>query len=857
MRRKVLASLTLSAVFGVAAACGSSTGSGFSDNGHLDGGDGAPNVGPIFSNDGNASSSSGGGTSSGDLDGGFTACGDDASACNPGALCKYGFCIPNLGPCTTNDNCPGDSYCDTDNTCVPYGVPAGKVNDPTCKRATVPGNVTPAVQCEWKGPAAGDVTADYINVYSTPMVADLNLDLDPNKLQPSIVMTTFALDSAVGNERIGMIRVFDGRDCTEQMRIGGPDDPDVDNNRPAYGTQIAIGDLDNDVSTPNGHPEIVALHRMPGAFNSDLTATPLSLIAYKVDTSGTKPVLARKWIGKNCTTGDTMTFGSNSDNYGPGIWDVDDDGVPEVVLDENVFDANGCLLNPPAEYTTYIQHGAITAIADVDLDGQPDLVRADGVYGWDKTAKNWALKSYFTQSNPVQAHGHIAIADLGRYSKIPGHTADEKFPEIIITSAQTPTSTTANSTGSIRVQDIQGNVIFGPIPLYTTDTNNADTAFYGGHGGPPTASDFDGDGYPEFAAAANAYYTIYDPDCDGVTANGQTSPTAGATRPGGKCTRPDYMYAAPHVGGPVALSKGILWAQPSHDFSSSETGSSIFDFNGDGTGEAVYRDECYLRVYDGPTGNVIFSAPASSGTGQENPVICDEDGDFATEIVVARATNGPGLGTGAGDCPGTDPLAPAGSTSPTFSVSGGFEVLHDPLDRWMASRPIWNQHAYSITNVNDNASIPKASDVKRNWEQTGLNNFRQNTQGQLSAIALADLTAQIADLGSLCNNEVGAVTLTARVCNRGTNPVQDGVTIGFYTTARDAGLNDASAANLVCQDVTKTLLDVGQCTNITCNGVVPADVDVYVVVDPAGKVPDCHPGNNDGASARVLCPVVK
>ena len=32
--------------------------------------------------------------------------------------------------------------------------------------------------------------------------------------------------------------------------------------------------------------------------------------------------------------------------------------------------------------------------------------------------------------------------------------------------------------------------------------------------------------------------------------------------------------------------------------------------------------------------------------------------------------------------------------------------------------------------------------------------------------------------------------------------------------------------------------------------------DVFVVTDPAGKVADCHPGNNNGASARVLCPVV-
>jgi hypothetical protein len=43
----------------------------------------------------------------------------------------------------------------------------------------------------------------------------------------------------------------------------------------------------------------------------------------------------------------------------------------------------------------------------------------------------------------------------------------------------------------------------------------------------------------------------------------------------------------------------------------------------------VYGDECYLRVYDGGTGAVIFSAPAANGTGFEQPTIADVDGDFA------------------------------------------------------------------------------------------------------------------------------------------------------------------------------------------------------------------------------------
>ena len=32
------------------------------------------------------------------------------------------------------------------------------------------------------------------------------------------------------------------------------------------------------------------------------------------------------------------------------------------------------------------------------------------------------------------------------------------------------------------------------------------------------------------------------------------------------------------------------------------TGSSVFDFSGDGEAEVVYRDECWLRVFSGRSG---------------------------------------------------------------------------------------------------------------------------------------------------------------------------------------------------------------------------------------------------------------
>ena len=53
----------------------------------------------------------------------------------------------------------------------------------------------------------------------------------------------------------------------------------------------------------------------------------------------------------------------------------------------------------------------------------------------------------------------------------------------------------------------------------------------------------------------------------------------------------------------------------------------------------MYADECFLRVYDGKTGDVLFSSYRTSGTWLENPVIADVDKDDNTEIVVNSANS--------------------------------------------------------------------------------------------------------------------------------------------------------------------------------------------------------------------------
>ena len=85
---------------------------------------------------------------------------------------------------------------------------------------------------------------------------------------------------------------------------------------------------------------------------------------------------------------------------------------------------------------------------------------------------------------------------------------------------------------------------------------------------------------------------------------------------------------------------GVLWSKQTRDASSGGTGSSVFDFNGDGTAEVVYRDECWLRVYNGKDGKTLFAANITSNTCLELPVIADVDNDGHADIVVTSDSYG-------------------------------------------------------------------------------------------------------------------------------------------------------------------------------------------------------------------------
>lgn len=736
-------------------------------------------------------------------------------ACAEGQTCVDGTCVIPGASCSTDEQCTDDRYCGTSGTCTPYSEPDHAVN-PMCNRLVPAGLLSPGIFCEWNAPAAGDPYPNHKQVLMTPLVMDF--DLLGNRTgeftttRPSIVIATYdALDGAcglgenqLGTVNWGILRILDGRTCKQQYLIDAKVNGAV---------TPAIGDLDGD-----GRAEIVTYSAAGG------------LIAFKFDPVQTKWVTL--WTSTTAAGAPSNPFAAKCKWTGPTLADLDDDGKPEAIAEGFVYDSQGKLVDGSVNIGNNYQ-GQFSVVADIDKDGSPNLLAPHANYNWDKANRRWQQASTFGMAM-VGDTAYVAVADLGT---VKGSTIDrtqrDGIAEVVVVDQ-----------GSLWVMSNGGALVYPSKSLPGA-----------AGGGPPTIGDFDNDGRPEFAVAGKSSYTVFDPDC-----------ISGA----------EAKYC------PTGRTDGILWSQLSQDISSNITGSSLFDFEGNGTVEAIYADECFARIYDGASGEVLFSQQHSSCTWNEYPVVADVQGNFRSKLIVpsnencnvtcppidpifkglrcSESTDCPNSTTctagfcrctadaqcnsstsGGGfvcrDADAAQMVPPGGKVcrAAFTKARSGIRVFGDVLDRWVASRPAWNQHPYSISNVSETGAIPRTSVWQRNWDQAGYDNFRQNVQGKFSPQSAPDTTAQGAGAGTgTCAGE--DITLSTNLCNRGTAPVGDGVAVGFY-----------EGMQLLCTGTSSDALVAGQCIKVSCTykgQAASGSHQITVVADDGGQTTECIESNN-------------
>ncbi len=521
----------------------------------------------------NASSGTFVGGTGGGAGGGTVACTTPCDAKTQ--VCSHGVCVP-LVPCTSDNQCENDTKCNPAMGCVPWDGQMPPY-DPNCVNVVTPGVLAPKVRCEFNAAPAGDAFPNHLDVQSTPVVVNFN---NPGNSGPPSIVVNFTADvpattTTKGDytEDLGVIRVLRGTDCTLEANLGGVDlDNDGKVDWTVSSATVAVGDLDGD-----GSADVVA-YGSDGATLAFTRKAGVWKLLWKAPYPAGAPWAPCDTTAHRCSLGWS----------GPSIYDIDDDGKPEVIREGVVFGSDGTLKSlQPTGYASYSQ-GLFSVMANLDQD--PLVEMTNGQFVWKFMNGAWVQDMQYV--GPA-APGQVAIANFGAYGK--GVPADN--PEIVVAS---------NST--VAVYAITGEVAQPPVAVPGK-----------GGGGPPTIGDFDGDGLPEVAIAGEGFYTVYDIDC---------GPNP---RPGGTCLQGTCDFAA---NGVCPAGGYIAWSRASQDFSSNVTGSSVFDFDGSGVAKAVYADECFARVYDGKTGEVLFSQYHSSCTWYENPVVADVEGNFRSNLVV-------------------------------------------------------------------------------------------------------------------------------------------------------------------------------------------------------------------------------
>ena len=468
----------------------------------------------------------------------------------------------------------------------------------------------------------------------------------------------------------------------------------------------------------------------------------------------------------------------------PIVADIDQDGMPEVIINRLPS-----FLNPPGhlvvlrgdtgalvweDTSANIAYGSPPAVGDIDGDGDPNIVVVREYSSALVGEGDYTVASYDSAGNEVWESAHFVGLDFD-WATAPNIRDMDKdgFPEVIagrviLNGADGSTRGVGSfGRGSYGITSVFGfTVSEASVPaVVDIDLDGVDevlvgNAMYSPDGAPLwfdtsyedamiSVGNFDADPEGEFIGIS--YNTVRLMDTDGSVIWGPIEV------PGANILSVAGIADLDQDGIPEVVTSGgnslvvfhgdgtVFW-QASVTDESGATGASFFDFEGDGVLDIVYIDELSMTVFDGITGAVKFiDGDHSSNTMMDYPTVADVDADGEAEIVVCHN-----------------------------SFGAAVSVFGDLNHSWRSARPLWNQHAYSITNIHDDLSVPTTGDpgfvVHNTWHSA--------IPGDLGVVGV-DLAAEVLEV---CTDDCdeGVVRVTGRLVNVGPDPVEDAVDITLY-----------------------------------------------------------------------------
>ena len=508
---------------------------------------------------------------------------------------------------------------------------------------------------------------------------------------------------------------------------------------------------DNDIPDVIAAPYTNGIYAMDGADGTRLWSVSSSQIEQStpavgdIDYDGTTEVFVQGLYGSKLISGEdgtTLWEGrapSSIKTYcgGPGIADFEGDGEVELYFGRLILYADDGSTKGEGsggQGTSISGEGPISVAADIDLDGELELVAGNTVYDSEGHTL-WTMS------------GNDGFPAVGDFDSDP-------YGEILVSG--------------------QGN-----ISLYDDDGTRLWQYSFSGYGGPPAVADVDGDGLPEAIVPYQQGIVVLDVDGNVVWS---------------------YTHGA-----------GTLY-----------DGVSAYDFNGDDVWEVVLNAPNSIILFDGPSGDILDEWP-TSGTytcGQE-PTMADIDNDGHADI--------------------------AYSWGPSYGGPGGISILSD-TDGFAAALGVWNQHQYSITNIENDGEVPAVPEV--NWDH--INNFRAGPP--ISYVYVnQNLFGEIKDICTdTCDSD--AITVWWTLGNDGTADIEDDITVDFY------GETDTGSV-LLGSEVFSSNLDAGwisQSQESTFTGIPHPLYDITMVVDggsdeSGGEISECVSDDNEITWGALVC----